>query len=1249
MVWILYRSSPDTFLSVISDFQKDVCTYYHSFHLNVPKTITAVNASTSFTIPVTVYDICDLALVDTGSAVTMISEKYLSRLPSPPPLTGDSLPQLQSVNGSSVPVVGKLSLPVCINGREFVHSFLVAHIQPDLVLGLDFLDANSCVVDVRARQLTFPPVSNSVPPPPMSAVCRAHLTDQVCIAPYSQAIVPVAPDIPLPPGDFILEPLVEMHDRHDVTASYSLISGTNSQHAACRFLNNNRNPVNLKVGTCVGTVTPCTVSPDHSCVDDPVAPVPVHATSSLDSAAIPSLFDLSHLSESERSAVSLLLEEFACCISTDRGDVGRTDVVQHQIDTGSSRPIRQAPRRLPVHQEAEVRDHINRLLDDGVITPSSSPWAAPIVVVRKPDNSIRLCVDYRKLNNVTRKDAFPLPRVDDAIDHMTNAQYFSTLDLASGYWQVELDPASRAKSAFAVPFGLYEWNVMPFGLCNAPATFQRLMTTVLHGLIPHTCLDYLDDIIVHAPSFRSELSRLRQVFERLKSAGLKVRPSKCRLFQSSVVYLGHTFSSAGVAPNRQKTEAVSDWPTPTSPTKVRQFLGFVSYYRRFIQNFSEIAKPLHALTHKHASFVWSPETQASFDKLKSCLLSSPVLGYPDPSREFILDTDASDVAIGAVLSQLDDQGRETVIAYGSATLSKSQRNYTATNRECYAVVHFCESFRHYLLGSKFTLRTDHAALVWLASFKSPDGMLARWIERLSIFTYEIVHRPGKRHINADALSRLPEACVSSVTTEAPDPPTGEPTMLALQTADPDIAIAARWLVTSVPPRGDPALQSVSPTVLALWQHSARLRLVDGLLYRIYDTPQDPINQLVVPTAARSDVMKALHNDASSAHLGITKTLDKARRRYYWPGMSSDIENWIRACPICQARQGPNPKQAARLRSQQSSFPLQRVAMDIMGPLPTTARQNKYILVIGDYFTKWVEAFAMPDMLASTVARYFVDGFVCRYGVPLSLHTDQGPQFESRLMKSVCRLLDITKTRTTAYHPQSDGMIERYNRTLQKMLSSCVDDHQEWDLHLQRTMFAYRTSVHSSTSNSPSLLMFGRELVLPLDIMYGSPSNVCPDYPLYVQQLQASLQSAFAMARAHNTASLRRQKKNYDGTVHPPAMPKVNDEVFLFSPVVPQGKSSKLHRYWSGPHIVRKIVDSVTVHLENPDTQKTQVVHVNRIKPFVRPPTAAIPLPQYTVQTDTAGPWDPGPPAQPAPPYNLRPRHTIQPPTRYRPP
>eukprot|EP00117_Sycon_ciliatum_P011053 scpid10434/ scgid12689/ Retrovirus-related Pol polyprotein from transposon 412; Protease; Reverse transcriptase; Endonuclease len=1183
----------------------------------------------------------------------MVSMQLYSRLPDHLSLSKSSLPRLQSVNGSPVSVLGKLSVSVTVGGRAFRHDVLVADIQPELVLGLDFLDLHACILDTSNRRLTFEPVpaSNNAcrldnnTPPPFPANCRVRLTESICIQPFSQVILPVVCDAPLPTGDFLLEPRPDLHAVFDISATYSVVLGPLAEPVPLRAASTHQASVTLKKGTWVATVSPCSVDPESSA---PADALPVHAThSSVDSVA--SLFDLAHLGDSERSAVSLLLEEFSCCISTDSGDVGRTGVVQHNIDTGTARPIRQAPRRLPVHQQTEVRDHVDRLLDDGIITPSSSPWAAPIVVVRKPDNSIRLCVDYRKLNGVTCKDAFPMPRVDDAIDHMNGARFFSTLDLASGYWQVELENSSKAKAAFATPFGLYEWNVMPFGLCNAPATFQRLMTTVLQGLIPDVCLDYLDDIIVHAQSFNTQLTRLRSVFERLKSAGLKVRPSKCRLFQPSVVYLGHTFSAEGVAPNRQKTAAVREWPTPDSSTKVRQFLGFVSYYRRFIQNFSAVAKPLLRLTHKNVPFVWSSEAQSSFDRLKSCLLSAPVLGYPDSSRAFILDTDASDYAIGAVLSQADDQGREVVIAYGSATLSKSRKNYTATNRECFAVVHFCESFRHYLLGSKFTLRTDHAALVWLASFKSPDGMLARWIERLSIFDYNIVHRPGTKHANADALSHLPAVCVSVVTAQecaagaAPD-------MLSLQSADRDISAVLNWLSTTTPLRGDPALQTASPSLLKLWQQIDRLVIKDGLLVRRYDTTAEPIHQLIVPSAIRQDILTALHTDAIAAHLGITKTADKARQRYYWPGMTSDIEVFIRACPVCQARQGPVPKPAAPLRSQQSSFPLQRVAMDIMGPLPATARQNRYILVIGDYFTKWVEAFAMPDMLASTVARYFVDGFVCRYGVPLALHTDQGPQFESRLMQTVCKLLDITKTRTTAYHPQSDGMIERFNRTLEKMLSACVTDHQEWDLHLQRTMFAYRSCVHASTQHTPSRLMFGRELVLPLDIMYGSPPRPHPDYPLYVQQLEASLKTAFANARQLNALALRRQKKGYDGTVHTKPRLQVGAEVSVFSPVVPKGKSPKLHSYWSGPFVVRKVLDSVTATIEDASKGQRLTVHVNRLKPYIRPPEVPVAPAQYTAQINPTCDDDlPVPLAGPPPRYNLRPRNALQRPHRYRQP
>lgn len=1212
--------------------------------------ITSVNLNNdAFTIPVAVQGLSATALIDTGSAVSMISDRLWTRLPSRPPLLTAGLPFLRSVTGTSVTVLGKASLAVTLSGRSFQYPFFVTKMEPEFIVGLDFLSQQQCCLNPHNRTLEFPCSSpNLADSAALPPICRVQLTESVCVRPLSQVIVPVMPacSTSCPDGVCVLEPLPHLHDRFDVSAANTLVTVTGPSPLAFRFINTRTTPLTLQKGTHVGSLSKCDIVPDSP----PDPPVAVCSVSASLPNPVASLFDLSHLSPAEHSAVTSLLEEYECCISRDSADVGHTSVTRHHIDTGSSPPIRQAPRRLPVHQAAEVRHHIDQLLENGTVTPSSSPWAAPIVVVRKPDNSIRLCVDYRKLNSVTRKDAFPLPRVDDAIDHMQGATFFSTLDLASGYWQVELDNASKATAAFTTPFGLYEWNVMPFGLCNAPATFQRLMTTVLHGLIPDTCLDYLDDVIVYGCTFDEQLHRLRLVFARLKSAGLKVRPAKCRLIRTSVTYLGHVFTAAGVTPNPDKTVAVRNWPVPSTPSKVRQFLGFASYYRRFIKEFAAVAKPLTLLTQKSVSFEWSPAAQSAFESLKLSLLSPPVLAYPDQSREFLLDTDASDVAIGAVLSQKDVQGREVVIAYGSSTLSKSQRNYTATNRECYAVVYFCEAYRHYLLGKRFTLRTDHAALVWLSSFKSPDGMMARWIERLSVFDYCVVHRPGRQHINADTMSRLPELSVAEATSlpcAQTAVETAPSTMRLAQEADVDIATAVKWLQTAIPARGDRSLQAASPDLLSLWQQHDRLAVENGTLVRRYITDDNnTLYQAVVPVVLRNDIIRSLHNDATSGHLGITKSTAKARQRFYWPGMTAAIEAWIRACPICQQRLGPVPKPVAPLQSMQSSFPLQRVAMDILGPLPTTARNNSYILVIGDYFTKWVEAFPMPDMTAATVARYFVDGFVCRYGVPLQLHTDQGPQFESQLMKAVCLLLDITKTRTTAYHPQSDGMIERFNRTLEKLLSSCVEDHSQWDLHLQRTLLAYRSSVHASTSYSPSHLMFGRELQLPVDIMYGAPpGRPTSNHPQYVLDLQQSLEKAFARARHTTQTALKRQKTVYDGSIRRSTQFQPGDAVFLFSPVVPVGKSRKLHRYWSGPHRIDTVIDNITAQITDLATQKRQVVHVNRLKPYVRLPSPQPPPRQYNpVMPDTPAP---GllPPAQQHG-YNLRPRHTIQPPQRY---
>ena len=456
-----------------------------------------------------------------------------------------------------------------------------------------------------------------------------------------------------------------------------------------------------------------------------------------------------NLNNNQKEQLKTFLVINQSVFSKDKLDIGRTDLVMHKIDTQGSMPIRQKPRRIPFAQRNELKDHIDKMLKQDLIEPSESPWASQIVIIRKKDNSLRLCLDYRALNHVTKKDSFPISRIDDKLDALIGSSWFNVLDLQSGYFQVICDPKDREKTAFVTENGLFQFKVMPMGLCNAPATFERLMNKVLSGLSWKTCQVYLDDVIVFGNNFETTLERLRGVFDRLRASGSKLNPLKCKLFQKSVNYLGHVVSSDGVTADPAKIEAIVNWPRPTSVKEVRGFLGLCSYYRRMILNFAKFARPLNVLTEKNRPFDWSEQCEEAFNLLKSKLSSPPILAYPDPKgSDFILDTDCSNLALGAVLSQVQD-GKEKVISYYSRSLSKSESNYCTTRKELLAVISSVKHFHCYLYGRKFTIRTDHSSLRWITKFKNVEGQLARWTEILETYNYEIIFRNGIKHSNAD--------------------------------------------------------------------------------------------------------------------------------------------------------------------------------------------------------------------------------------------------------------------------------------------------------------------------------------------------------------------------------------------------------------------------------------------------------------------------------------------------------------------
>jgi hypothetical protein len=667
---------------------------------------------------------------------------------------------MSAINGSQVTVEGSCSLLLDFENTQLSHEFIIAKIGDEGVLGMDFLEKYRCNWDwdERKLQINGHDIKCNLPSP-LHTIFHVVAQDDIQLQPQHETIIPgrilgskTAPCVGLVLGQ------QKFQEKRGVIVAAVLATNTSSI-VPVRVMNPNGVQKKIKAGEEVALYQEVDIMNGEQ----------ISTRSRIRKVALDEEVDLSEwtpelqqlyedslegCNKDEREVLKRLLNNYQDVFSSKDDPLGRTGLVQHRIQTVDHPPIKQRPRREPIGMQNTVQKEIKDMLEKGVIEPSQSAWASPVVLVKKKDNSLRFCIDYRRLNDVTIKDAYPLPLIEDNLDALGGSSLYSTLDLASGYWQVEVHPDDREKTAFCTRYGLYQFRVLPFGLCNGPGTFERLMERVLCNLQWDIVLLYLDDIIVFSTNIVQQFERLELVFQRLRAANLKLKPKKCFLFKKEVKFLGHVVSQQGVATDPEKIQAVVEWPTPHSVKAVRAFLGLTGYYRKFIREYASIAVPLTDLTKKGVKFAWNGDAQGAFEYLQQQLVSAPILGYPNKEGGFILDTDASGCSIGCVLSQLQE-GVERVIAYGSKKLSKSERNYCVTRRELLSIVWFMEHFKHYLIGRPFLVRTDHNSLRWLFSFKEPEGQVARWLERLSAFNFKIEHRPGIRHGNSDALSRIP--------------------------------------------------------------------------------------------------------------------------------------------------------------------------------------------------------------------------------------------------------------------------------------------------------------------------------------------------------------------------------------------------------------------------------------------------------------------------------------------------------------